>query len=570
MNRWFLSVLCLLSFQLHASEIEEADYVVVGVGTAGSLMTGKLSADKKTSVIAINSGKNFTDSFILKYAQNIPFSVGASFLGVPPSFNPDEFDLPPSIKQAFTHFIQLVNESVKKLYETGETTPQVNADDRVLSWVIAQPLGGASSINAGAWVRLSPQLLAKWEAIAGPNWSVDRLLKIYKELEDYDGKTENRKARGKCGPLKITQDPSPSVLGKKFTKATVKATGVSFLEDFNNPDTPIGVSSQMQSAHRGHNGFYRVSGVNAFLGDDVMNSNGTGANGRKLRVHFNSTALRVIWKGKTAVGVEYLKEGVRKIAYARKGVVVCAGLGSSPFLLHSGVGPEALLNSLNIPVIVNNPNVGQGLADQTPVIVIFATNPKDSNAGSTTIFSGISNLPSPTGTPSGRQIRLAVIDAIPGITPMIVDLLQPKSRGTITIASNDPLVQPVIDFGLLSRHADLKLLTSAFQTYVKRLAAELQKIDPQYQLILPPPEILDDANLVAAYIKAIAGTDFHYQGHCRMAPRKQGGVVNSFGKVYGTKNLFVADDSIVPQAIDGSPMTSAYLIAANIAKLMGY
>lgn len=568
----YLSILCFLFFQLEAkqSEIDVADYVVVGVGTAGSLVTGKLCEDKKTSVIAIHEGKNFTDSFIIKYAQNIPFSVGESFLGIPPNFNIAELNLPQNVQQAFLNFIQLVNKSVQKLYETGSTTPQVNADDRVLSWVIAQPLGGASAINAGAWVRLTPQLLAEWEAIAGPNWSVNRLLQIYKELEDYDGKTTNKKARGKHGRLKITQDPPASILGKKFAKAIQRATGAPFLVDYNNPNKPIGVSSQMQSAHRGDNGFYRVSGVNAFLDEHVMHPNGKGANGRKLLIRFNSTALRIIWEGNTAIGVEYLQDSETKIAFARKGVIVCAGLGSSPLLLHSGIGPASLLQSLNIPVIYDNPNVGQGLADQTPVTALFVTNPKDSAAGSTTIFSGVSNLPSPTGSPPGRQIRFAVIDAIPGITPVIVDLLQPQSRGSIKIASSDPLVQPVIDFGLLSNPSDLNLLTSAFQTYVKNIAEQLQKIDPEYQLVLPPPEILDDANLVAEYIKAIAATDFHYQGHCRMAPLSQGGVVDSFGRVYGANNLFIADNSIVPQPIDGSPMTSAYLIAANIVKLLGF
>jgi choline dehydrogenase-like flavoprotein len=151
-----------------------------------------------------------------------------------------------------------------------------------------------------------------------------------------------------------------------------------------------------------------------------------------------------------------------------------------------------------------------------------------------------------------------------------VDLLQPQSRGTITITSADPLAQPLINFGLLSNPNDLDLLTSTFQTYVKDISAQLQLIDPQYQLLLPPPEILDDTALVQSYIQEIAGTDFHYQGHCRMAPLNQGGVVDSQGRVYGVNNLIVADDSIIPSPIDGSPMTSAYLIAWNIARMLGY
>lgn len=576
-TRWVAGMIALFSFvstHLEAKhsgvEGSVADYIIVGVGTAGGVLAGKLSADKKTSVIALHSGKNFTDSFILKYAQNMPFSVGQSFLGFPPSFNPAAYDLPEDIQLEFTNLIQLINASVQKLYETGETVPQVDADDRVLSWVIAQPVGGASSLNAGAWVRGTNQLFSAWQAIAGPQWSVENVIQTYRHLEDYDGKTTNKNARGYKGHLKITQDPPASILSKKFTEATILATGTSFVLDYNDPNIPIGVSSQIQSAHRGENGFFRVSSVNAFLDEHVMRSNGKGVNGRKLRVHFDSTALRVIWSGNTAIGVEYLQNGVNKTVYARKGVIVCAGLGSSPFLLHSGVGPSGLLNSLGIPVIFDNPNVGQGLADQTPVPIIFATNPNDSNAGTTTVFATLANLPSPAGDPTSRQIRFAVVDMIPGITPVIVDLLQPQSRGSITISSADPLVQPVIDFGLLSNPADLNLLTSAFQIYVKNLSQELQAIDPQYQLLLPPPDILDDTALVQAYIQTIAGTDFHYQSHCRMAPLNQGGVVDSNGRVYGVNNLIVADNSIVPQPMDGSPMASAYLIAANIARLLGY
>ncbi len=567
----FFVILGVLSMPLEAGKKDDtADYVIVGLGTAGGLLVGKLTEDKKTSVIALHPGENFTDSFILKYSQNMTFSVGQSFLGIPPSFNPASYDLPPDIQLQFNNFIQLINSSVQKLYETGETVPQVDADNRVLSWVIAEPAGGASSLNAGAWVRVTPQVLSQWEAIAGSEWSVDRLLKVYKDLEDYDGKTSNKHARGHHGPIRITQDPHASALSKKFTEAMIQATGIPFASDYNDPNIPLSVSKQIQSSHRGDNGYYRVSSVNAFLGESVMTEGGRGKHGRKLKVHFGSTALRVIWDGQTAVGVEYLHNGHIKSVYAKKAVIVCAGLRSSTFLLHSGIGSSSLLSSLGIPVIFDNPNVGQGLIDQTPVPIIFATNPYDSQAGTTTIFSQIANLPSPVGSPEGRQIRLATIDAIPGITPVIVDLLQPQSRGSITIASNNPLDQPVIDFGLLTNSADLDLLTSTYQIYVKNLNQALQAIDPQYQLLLPPPEILDDISLVQAYIRAIAGTDFHYQGHCRMAPLNQGGVVDAKGRVYGVKNLIIADNSIVPSPIDGSPMTSAYLIAANIARLLGY
>lgn len=570
-SKWLTGCVVILSSLFQPLEAANtADYVIVGLGTAGGLLAGKLTQDRKTSVIALCPGKNLTNCPLIKYSKNMTFSVGASFLGFPPDFDPNAFDFPPEIQLKFNNFINYISSTAQQLYKTGETTPQVDADGRVISWVIAKPGGGASAINAGAWVRITPQVLSEWEAIAGPEWSVHSLMQIYKEIETYNGKSCNICARGRHGPIKITQDPHASILSKKFSCAMIRATGIPFATDYNDPNTPLSVSTQIQSAHQGCNGCLRVSSINAFLGMNAMTQNGKGKCGRKLKVLFNSTALRVLWEGQTAVGVEYLQDGKLQSVYAKKGVIVCAGLGSSPFLLYSGIGPASLLSSLGIPVIYDNPNVGQGLIDQTPVPIIFATNPNDSHAGTTTFFSQIGNLPSPNGTPSGRQIRLATIDVIPGITPVIVDLLRPQSRGSIIITSANPLDPPLINLGLLSNPTDLDLLTLTFQTYVKNLNLQLQAIDPQYQLLFPSPDILDDTALVQDYIRAIDGTDYHYQGHCRMAPPNQGGVVNSQGRVYGVNNLIIADNSIIPSSIDGSPMTSAYLIAANIARLLGY
>lgn len=546
-----------------------ADYVIVGVGTAGAVLAKRLTDDKKTSVIALHSGQNFTDSFILKYSKNVPFSVFASLFAAP-AFNPDELDLPSDIRQQLKDLLELSSGSQNSLYEGGVTTPQVNANGRELLWVIPLPGAGGSAVNAGAWCRGTNQLFAQWETIAGLHWSVSRVLKIYKELEKYHGESANPGFRGTDGPIKVLQDSDPSTLSKVFAKAVIQATGVPFVVDYNDPKTPIGVSTQLQLTHRGHDGFYRVSSITAFLNHHIMRSNGKGVNGRKLRVLFNSAALRTIWDGNTAVGVEFVQNGVNKRVYAKKGVIVCAGLRSSTFLMHSGVGSSVILNSLGIPVIFDNPNVGQQLADQPHVVIAFTSNPNDSVAGSNKVFSQISWLPAPGGDPIKREVRFATIDVVPGITLGLLDLCQPKSRGTISINSTDPLDPPLIDLGILSNSDDLTLFVSAFQTYIKNINIQLQAIDPKYRLIFPDPAIIDDVIALTDFIKEEVGSNMHFQSHCRMAPLAQGGVVDSKGRVYGVKNLYVADNSIVPQCMDGSPMASAYLIAANIARLLGH
>lgn len=550
---------------------DTADYVVVGVGTAGSLLANKLSADKKTSVIALHSGQNFVDSFIIKYSKNTVFSVLATLLGSPLPFDPTELDLlPPDIRQELEEILALSSDAAKPLYETGATIPQTNADDRKILWVIPLPLGGASSINAGAWCWGTDQVYSQWEAINGPAWSVERIRGIYKELEHYHGQTSNPVARGHHGPICTQQVANPSNVSVTFAKAVMQATGVPFVQDYNDPQTPIGASSQFQLTHKGKDGFYRDSGVNVFLNHNVMKSDGTGVKGRKLQVHLNSFALRTIWEGNKAVGVEYLQNGITKRVFAKKGVMVCAGLRSSIFLMYSGVGPSALLTSHGIPVVYDNPNVGQGLADQPQVAMLFSANPNDSKGMTNSAFCQISWLPAPNGDPNVRQVRFATLDFIPGLALCLLDLVQPKSRGSIKISSSNPLAPPIVDMGLLSNSGDLDLYTAAFTTYIKNINAQLQAIDPEYQLLFPPPEILDSPALVAAFVEDSIVSNQSFQSHCRMAPLNQGGVVDPSGRVYGVQNLFVADDSIVPVCMDGSSMATAYLIAANIAKLLGY
>lgn len=542
-----LSVICLFSMLsapflearcLHKSSTTRADYVIVGVGTAGAVLAKRLTDDKKTSVIALQVGENLTKDPLIALAKNTAITVLFSLIGFP-------------------------------LYENGETTPQPNADNRELEWAMAINLGGASSINGAAYVRATPELFSQWETIAGPNWSVARLLEVSKQIETYEGTTQNPAARGETGPLTVQQDPIVSTVSSKFTQAIVNACGVPQIDDYNDPLSPIGASLQMQYTHRGPDGALRVSSANAFLNSKVMTFDGKGVHGRKLRVLLDSQALRTIWKGNKAVGVEYLSNGKTKKVYANKGVIVCAGLKSSFFLLHSGVGPASLLESLNIPVVFDNPNVGQGLVDQPGVRCLFAIDPDDDNVNPNSLFVQISDLPAPGGDPTIRQIRFAGLTFhIPGFVVATVDLLQPLSRGSLTINSADPLDPPVIDLGTFTNSSDLTLYQQAFQVYVKNIAEYLEANFPGYELLFPDLDVIDDITLLTAFLQETVSCNEHFQSHCRMAPQQEGGVVDSNGFVYGVQNLIVADNSVVPLCMDGAPMSSAYLIAANIAQLL--
>ncbi len=551
-----LSFFMLLCTAPHL-QADDPDYVIVGVGTAGAVLAKELSDDKKTSVVALHTGENLTDTRLIKLSKNAIFTVLAGLLPETPPFDDEPEELKKLIEEAALPF----------LYERGETTPQVEALNQKLLWLLALPLGGATSINAGAWSRPTDLINKKWEEIAGPNWSVERITAIFKELENYNGKTTNHKARGFHGPIQIRQVP-PSELSLKFARAIRQATGFPRVLDYNNPKTPIGVSPRVQAAQSGPNGRFRVDSPTAFLNEEVMTPDGFGVNGRKLRVHFNSFGLRAIWEGTKAVGVEYLKNGKQKEVRAKKGVIVCCGLRSSAFLLQSGIGPQKKLKSLDIPVIFHNKNVGKNLVDQTLNPCLFETNPQDTPDRKNSVFAQLSFLPAPGKNNEKREVIIATAYLIPGITATVVNLCQTKSRGSITINSNNPLDPPVIDLGILTNDEDLVTLQNAFSVYIKDISKKLHENDPKYKLIFPPPAILDKPKLLTAFIKATIQSNMCFQSHCLMAPLKQGGVVDDTGHVHGVQNLIVADASIAPAGTNGAPMATAYLCAANIAKLL--
>ncbi|STY31155.1 Alcohol dehydrogenase [acceptor] [Legionella wadsworthii] len=550
-------------------QINAPDYIIIGAGTAGAVLAKKLTDDFKTSVIALHNGPNLDDDPLIALSKNSIITVPLGLIGPP-------------------------------LYALSETIHQLFIDNRLLNWVYALPLGGASSINAGVWCRGTNQIFSQWGAIAGPNWSPAVIQKIYNELENYHGQTTNPAVHGYNGPLPIRQETNPTPVSTKFTKAIVQATGVNYVLDYNNPNTPIGASAKVQFTQKGLNGALRASSSNTFLNPDVMDKKGHGVNGRKLEILFNATADRVIWQGNKAVGVIYSQNGVIKKAYANKGVIVSAGIKSSSFLMRSGIGPASLLQTLNIPVVYNNPYVGRGLADQPHVILIYTSNPNDTPAGipltmlgniinaaantpvgrelikyigaelnvQNGLFSQIAWLPAPNGNPAVRSLRFATINPIPGISIVFFDMVQPQSRGSIRIKSNNPFAEPNVDLGEFRNAADLNLYVSAFQNYIKNINVQLQSIDPSYQMVYPDPSILNDTHRLTDFLQEEVASNMCFQSHCRMAPLNQGGVVDSTGHVYGVQNLIVADDSIVPVAMDGTPMATAYLIATNIARLL--
>ncbi|PYI57320.1 GMC family oxidoreductase [Paenibacillus flagellatus] len=511
------------------------DYIVIGTGPAGAVIAKTLSDDRKASVLVLEAGENKNNDAPIK---------DSSFA------------------------LELEERFFPQYFWQGEGVPQKEVDDRSFEWTTGRLSGGGSSINTEQYVRPTSAVFRDWERLLGPIWSPELAINRFKQLENYNGITGNPDARGFHGRIDIRQAPvNPSAMAEKLVTAIERATGFQEIVDYNDPDTPLGPFTRWQ-LYQQPNG-RRESSSTAFLSGDIVNAAGRGVNGRKLRVLYKSTALRVLFSKRRAIGVEFLREGNCVRAYCRKTIIVSAGINSAQLLMLSGIGPASLLRKAGIPVLFDNPNVGKHLRNHTLNFAVFSVNKNDTPANSdpNALFTGGAFLPDPTGdaNPNRRGVQLIGIPSEDTLSIAIL-YLQPKSRGSITIQSDDPLQIVLADEGFLDDPSDLEAIKKIYRIYIKPIAEQLESVDPAYRLLSPSLDTIDNDSELEAFIKENFDHNHHQQGSLRMAPLSRGGVVDRRGHVHGVKDLVVADDSIIPFTVDGNTSAPAYLIGLTIAR----
>lgn len=516
----------------------EFDYIIIGSGPAGTIMAKMLSDHKKNSVLLLEAGGNHDQNDAIKDSE---------------------------------HAFELEENYYPQFFWQGEGVPQPGVDGHSFEWTTGRLLGGGSSINGEQYVRPTAAVLNEWESLLGNRWSYDQAVAFFKKIENYNGLTSNPGVRGNQGPIDIRQVPENEI-GEKLVEAIEQATGFPRILDYNDPNTPLGPFTSWQ-LYQNPNGD-RESASTAFLSADHMNEKGKGVNGRKLVVFWNTTALRILFDGRCAEGVEFLREGKYGRAKARKKVIVAAGIHSAQLLMVSGIGPASLLKSAGIPVVYDNENVGKKLTNHTLNYALFTKKqpPIQAHHGETdpnALYSGGAFLPDPTpgADQSRRGVQLIGFGTEESLSIAIIYLL-PKSTGSVVIQSKDPLQIPLADEGFLANPDDLEAIKNIYKTYIKSIAEKLMAIDPTYELVSPTLDIINDDHELEHFIKEDFGHNHHHQGSLRMGPLEGGGVVDSRGYVYGVKNLIVADDSIVPTVVDGNTSAPAYLIGYTIAQYL--
>lgn len=541
-------MLCPLSAS-STKDLITYDYIIVGNGTAGATLARKLSDDKKTKVLVLERGINHDDDPLVLQTSG-------------PDLAATWTELAYSTQYSDTWAIAVINPLQTTNYTIGR------------GW------GGSSMHNFLDSVRGTPSIYNAWATAAGDaSWNYNNLLPIMKAVENYTPNADavfNPAQRGRGGPVQLTQVPSIAAdpLALDFTGPL----NVPFVADYN--DIALGSIGMgpyelfaYPGAAPGTTGDRSFSS-NAFLPRSVITKTGVAKDGRLLRIESNTTVSRVFFKGKKAHGVEFVYEGSDKVSKALgKKIILCAGSVYSPAILQrSGIGDAALLNSLDIPVIVDNPNVGANFANHYGPQGIFVGDTTTS-APSLQAFvnaSGTPALAAPYAYPddANRRIQVIASNIGPGLTNILGFFMDPQGKGSIQITSKNALIPPNIDLNLYTG-AQADFTTNGTDANLAVTFYQLMDQVPGITMVFPasggtPAEFFQAATNPAGMV-----VSSHISGSTRMGQSMSDSVVNNRLEVFGVDNLYVADLGIAPRIPDGNTAFAVFVIAMKLAEILG-
>lgn len=566
------------------------DYVIVGAGPAGLVLANRLSADPSTQVAVIEAGDSVLNN--------------------------------PNVSSVLAFGTTLGSE----IDWTYQSAPQKYTDGKVLTYDAGKALGGTTTINGMTYIRAEKEQIDQWESLGNDGWNWDGLFPYYLKHERFQrpgeelvGKGASFEERDHGFEGNVAVGWSQYLTGQGFFDVVREASeklGIAWNRDVNGgrmrgfgawPLTLNVTGPVRWDAARAY--YYPVSESRP-----------------NLHVFVNTTATKVIWdeaslgysQSPLAKGVEVIQNNGTKIIRVKVDgeVILSAGSIRSPALLeHSGVGNPAVLEPLGIKTVVELPGVGANLQDQPNVAMVYASSTNWTGYPSFVVYLPASDLfgddlPAITESVKGNISEYAktiVADSTQGDTSveiqetllkMQADLifspdstvplaellwfpngngiagvywnLLPFARGTIHIASPDPTIPPRIQSNIFQQPIDMLIQAAAsvaLRSYFSTSPLSNQvtsELDPNSTNVPLNATYTDPA--WETWIKAVYGSNNHPLGTCAMMSKELGGVVDSSGRVYGTKNIRVVDASIMPMQVSGHLSASVYAVAEKIAE----
>lgn len=543
------------------------DYVIVGGGTAGATLAAKLSDPDshgkfKNSVLVLELGIDGSDDPSV-LAANLFLAAG----GV-------------SNDPAWTRWTETTTFGSIQYFQSEGVM-----------------VGGSAGHNGLQWFRATPDIYNQWAAISGnSDWNYSNLLNnVLIPIESYtpNGNSATNE-RGLNGPLFVSQEPPVDTDPVSIAISTASlAPLVDDVNDLSNGDVGVSANQDTVTPPFGSPNSIRSYAGNSFLRGipsmgiaAIVDANGNGLGGRKLKIITNAHGNRVLFskakhgKRPKAEAVEYfLSNEPDKLinVNARKKVILATGSLYDPAMLQrSGIGDAALLDSLDIPVVFDNPNVGANLQNHVGFEGVIAL-PTDISFPS--IGNAFIGLPS---APEERTFQLIYTNAL-GFVPLaireLLDLTEgtvfvtldekPNSRGTVEILSANPLRQPRVSFNNFSDGGPSDPGSDANKVVEFYLLLQDIAADAGSTVLYPTPAQYadgDDALFQAGLASFLEA--FHMSGTCSMATSADTGVVDGDLNVFGVKNLMVVSNAVAPVISDANTGLQAYVIGYQAARIL--